>query len=315
MDEAEDRRSLQAERFLALLDPPAKRTEEGLSDEAILLELRLRKSRALAEAVDLAAMCGKSDSELDELLLRLAGSGSDDLLREVLAVTKALRCPTSQLLRIMEDCVVVDSDAARTIFQTLSSTEQIDPIDTIPHLSGMTAELSDFAQRSEQWVLLSDQRALMFRQRAEDILRTLGRLLDPSLSNDKLKTHQHILLKCGLAPSIMEALEVEKPPELSDDGSLRAFHEAAGVVASRLLAQHPAAQRAVVDRLAASMLQLVKDESKLKKTPDGPLRALHASKDDKKDDEGGPALEGPVAPGREESRGYESAGCWYNSDS
>ena len=63
----------------------------------------------------------------------------------------------------------------------------------------------------------------MFRRRAEDILRTLGRLLDPSLSNDKLKTHQHILLKCGLAPSIMEALEVEKPPELSDDGSLRAF--------------------------------------------------------------------------------------------
>ena len=181
--------------------------------------------------------------------------------------------------------MVVDSDAARTIFQTLSSTEQIDPIDTIPHLSGMTAELSDLAQRSEQWVLLSDQRALMFRQRAEDILRTLGRLLDPSLSNDKLKTHQHILLKCGLAPSIMEALEVEKPPELSDDGSLRAFHEAAGVVASRLLAQHPAAQRAVVDRLAASMLQLVKDESKLKK--DTPLThdgSLHTLKDDKKDE-------------------------------
>ena len=142
----------------------------------------------------------------------------------------------------MEDCVVVDSDAARTIFQTLSSTEQIDPIDTIPHLSGMTAELSDLAQRSEQWVLLSDSRAVAFRQRAEDILRTLGRLLDPSLSNDKLKTHQHILLKCGLAPSIMEALEVEKPPELKDDGSLRAFHEAAGIVASRLLAQHPAAR-------------------------------------------------------------------------
>ena len=111
VDEAEDRRSSQAERFLALLDPPARneRSEEGLSDEAILLELRLRKSRALAEAVDLAAMCGRSDSELDELLLRLAGSGSDDLLREVLAVTKALRCPTSQLLRIMEDCVVVEA--------------------------------------------------------------------------------------------------------------------------------------------------------------------------------------------------------------
>ncbi len=283
IDEAEDRRSLQAERFLALLDPPARneRSEEGLSDEAILLELRLRKSRALAEAVDLAAMCGKSDSELDELLLRLAGSGSDDLLREVLAVTKALRCPTSQLLRIMEDCVVVDSDAARTIFQTLSSTEQIDPIDTIPHLSGMTAELSDLAQRSEQWVLLSDSRAVAFRQRAENILRTLGRLLDPSLSNDKLKTHQHILLKCGLAPSIMEALEVEKPPDLKDDGSLRAFHEAAGIVASRLLAQHPAAQRAVVDRLSASMLQLVKDESKLKKAPrhDGSLHTLQAPKD------------------------------------
>ena len=134
-------------------------------------------------------------------------------------MTKALRCPTSQLLRIMEDCVVVDSDAARTIFQTLSSTERIDPIDTIPHLSGMTAELSDLAQRSEQWVLLSDSRAVAFRQRAENILRTLGRLLDPSLSNDKLKTHQHILLKCGLAPSIMEALEVEKPPDLKDDGS------------------------------------------------------------------------------------------------
>ena len=193
-------------------------------------------------------------------------------------MTKALRCPTSQLLRIMEDCVVVDSDAARTIFQTLSSTEQIDPIDTIPHLSGMTAELSDLAQRSEQWVLLSDSRAVMFRRRAENILRTLGRLLDPSLSNDKLKTHQHILLKCGLAPSIMEALEVEKPPELSDDGSLRAFHEAAGHRCCRLLAQHPAAQRVVVDRLAASMLQLVKDEeSKLKKTPRG-YAALQATR-------------------------------------
>ena len=129
--------------------------------------------------------------------------------------------------------------------------------------------------------MLSDSRALAFRRRAENILRTLGRLLDPSLSNDKLKTHQHILLKCGLAPSIMEALEVEKPPELSDDGSLRAFHEAAGIVASRLLAQHPAAQRAVVDRLAVHA-PTGQRRGKLKKTPR--WVTLQRDKKDEKDD-------------------------------
>ena len=190
------------------MDPPARndRSEEGLSDEAILLELRLRKSRALAEAVDLAAMCGKSDSELDELLLRLAGSGSDDLLREVLADESS----TVSYVTVIENHGGLCGGRQRRGPDDLSNVilhgAVIDPIDTIPHLSGMTAELSDLAQRSEQWVLLSDSRAVAFRQRAEDILRTLGRLLDPSLTNDKLKTHQHILLKCGLAPSIMEAL-------------------------------------------------------------------------------------------------------------
>ena len=45
VDEAEDRRSLQAERFLALFDPPARneRSEEGLSDEALQLEVTLEE--------------------------------------------------------------------------------------------------------------------------------------------------------------------------------------------------------------------------------------------------------------------------------
>ena len=46
-----------------------------MSDEAIQLELRLTEVEGVGRSCDLAAMCGKSDSELDELLLRLCGFG------------------------------------------------------------------------------------------------------------------------------------------------------------------------------------------------------------------------------------------------
>lgn len=267
-DGVQDTRSAQAERFLAFLDPPQH--VGGLTNDALLLEHRLRKNRSLIEEVNVADMCGKSDAELDELLLKLAGSGSDDLLREVLTVTKALRCPTSSLLEVLEDCVVVRGDCSRTIYQTLSATKSVEEVvHTIPHLAEMTAELFDLAQRSEQWVLINGERALNFQCRAEDILRTLGRLLDPALSNDILRNHQQILLKCGLAPSIMEALEVDRPADAKDDGSLREFHGMAGLVASRLLAQHADAQRAVVDRLAASVHHITLQTDLVRADADG----------------------------------------------
>lgn len=108
-------RSAQAERFLELIDQPHYHVD-GLADDALLLELRLRRNCSLIAAVNVAAMCDKSDAELDELLLKLASRGGDELLREVLTVTKALRCPTSSLLEVLEDCVVVRSDCSRTIY-------------------------------------------------------------------------------------------------------------------------------------------------------------------------------------------------------
>ena len=186
-----ERRAFVAERFLGLLDEDSK----------------------IGRARDVAALCGRSDDEFDTALLKLAHGASHDMLREVLAVMHQLRCPTARLLETVSRCVVVDKDDARRIHAALVASEPgLEQLDTIPRLSAMASELQDLAQRSEQWVFRDDAFSAACRRRSAAILGTLEALVDPRQDATVLADHQRILLKCGLAPAILEAAEVDVQP-------------------------------------------------------------------------------------------------------
>ena len=163
----------------------------------------------------------------------------------------------------LAECVVVDAEDTHHIHELLAEREDehIGVLDTIPRIVSLAEELSDLAQRCEQWIYGDEAFPRACRARHRQILGTLAALLDPAQDDAHVRKHQRVLLKAGLAPALMEAAEVAAVVDALENRSdeeiqraaqgLARFHDGVTTVAALSLAEHPAAQRTCVGRLLA----------------------------------------------------------------
>ncbi|KAH8092403.1 inositol 1,4,5-trisphosphate-sensitive calcium-release channel [Aureococcus anophagefferens] len=163
---------------------------------------------------DVVALCGVGDGEMDAALRFLSHHEDDDLLREVLAFGKRLRCPRAWLLDVLRHCVLIDAgEAARP---------------RVPRSAGQRRRRRTRCRASRRWPASSASSRTAARSgsapappatastRVVAILGAFGDLLSPSGGAALAARHQAIFLKIGLEKPLLACLLNDDVPAGDD---------------------------------------------------------------------------------------------------
>jgi len=203
---------------------------------------------------DVVALCGVGDGEMDAALRFLSHHEDDDLLREVLAFGKRLRCPRAWLLDVLRHCVLIDAGEAAHVHAYLAARapgRAVAAADAVPRLASMACELGELANRGEVWLRAGAAGDGQYA-RVVAILGAFGDLLAPSGGAALAARHQAIFLKIGLEKPLLACLLNDDVPAGDDAtfaasfGRLVDFRARLADVIGRFLVQHPAAQELMV---------------------------------------------------------------------